>query len=121
MAWLFSCNLNVVCCERRALSQKPCISPLQPAVASGATVATPSRYLPINKRITVIWQHQTRAVSHAAPGVFPIMALGLTAYRGDGARDTVENTPMIICARACGGPDGARHAPNDLPRRLSRL
>jgi hypothetical protein len=46
---------------------------------------------------------------------------GLTACSGDGARDTVENTPMIVCGHACGGTDGARHAPNDLPRRLSGL
>src|SRR4029434_9291901 len=47
--------------------------------------------------------------------------VGLTACRGDGARDTVENTPMLVCGHACGGPDGARHAPSDLPRRLSGL
>jgi len=28
---------------------------------------------------------------------------------------------MIVCGHACGGTDSARHAPNDLPRRLSGL
>src|SRR5215470_857869 len=50
-----------------------------------------------------------------------IAPVGLTACRGDSWRDTVENTPTIVCGHACGGLDGARHAPNDLPRRLSRL
>src|SRR5919205_1267304 len=36
-------------------------------------------------------------------------------------KSVVENTPMRVCGHACGGPDGARHAANDLPRRLSRL
>jgi hypothetical protein len=51
----------------------------------------------------------------------PITPVGLTACRGDSARDTVENTPMLVCVHACGGTDGARHAPNDLPRRVSGL
>jgi hypothetical protein len=28
---------------------------------------------PINKEISIIWKHETRANSHAAPGAFPIM------------------------------------------------
>src|SRR4051812_8199733 len=44
---------------------------------------------------------------------FYINTFGLTACRGDGARDTVENTPTIVCGHACGGTDGARYAPND--------
>jgi hypothetical protein len=50
-----------------------------------------------------------------------IARLGLTACSGDSGRDTVENHPTIVCGHACGGPDGARHAASDLPRRLSRL
>jgi hypothetical protein len=50
-----------------------------------------------------------------------ILSLGLTACSGDSGRDTVENHPTIVCGHACGGTDGARHAPSDLPRRLSRL
>ena len=48
-----------------------------------------------------------------------IVAVGLTACRGDGWRDTVENTPMFVCGHACGGTDGARDPANDLPGRLS--
>src|SRR5919197_724565 len=51
----------------------------------------------------------------------PIRVIGLTACSGDSWRDTVENTPMIVCVHACGGTDGACHAPNDLPGRLSRV
>src|SRR5712691_3976254 len=47
--------------------------------------------------------------------------VGLTACSGDSWRDTVENTPMIVCVHACGGTDGACHAANDLPGRLSRV
>src|SRR6266852_1161861 len=70
---------------------------------------------------------QAAALASAAPAPTPpgpqvaIAPVGLTACRGDGARDTVENTPMIVCVHACGGTDGARHAPNDLPRRVSGL
>jgi hypothetical protein len=51
----------------------------------------------------------------------PISVIGLTACSGDSWRDTVENTPMIVCVHACGGTDGACHAANDLPGRLSRV
>jgi hypothetical protein len=53
--------------------KKPFVSSRQPAVASGETVATPSRGLPINQRFSVIWIHQTHAVSHAPLEMFPIM------------------------------------------------
>src|SRR4030095_9032117 len=50
-----------------------------------------------------------------------IRPFGLTACRGDGWRDTVEDTLMIDFGHVCGGTDGALHAPNDLPRCLSGL
>src|SRR5215470_3490401 len=50
-----------------------------------------------------------------------IYGIGLTACSGDSWRDTVENTPMLVCVHACGGTDGACHAANDLPGRLSRV
>src|SRR5215831_3223913 len=52
---------------------------------------------------------------------FRSITLGLTACSGDSWRDPVENTPLIVCVHACGGTDGACHAANDLPRRLSGL
>ena len=36
-------------------------------------LSTLANMFPINKRFSVIWKHKTRAISHAAPGVFPIM------------------------------------------------
>src|SRR4029434_1045008 len=53
--------------------------------------------------------------------VHGINTFGLTACSGDSWRDTVEDTPMIVCVHACGGTDGACHAANDLPGRLSRV
>src|SRR5215831_5877097 len=52
---------------------------------------------------------------------FRSITLGLTACSGDSWRDPVENTPLIVCVHACGGTDGACHAANDLPGRLSRV
>src|SRR5262245_5685150 len=51
----------------------------------------------------------------------PISPVGLTACSGDNWRDTVQNLPMMLLCHTCGGTDGARHAANDLLRRLSRL
>src|SRR5215831_14567527 len=59
-----------------------------------------------------------RSIFHAQLGM---TAIGLTACSGDSWRDTVENTPMLVCVHACGGTDGACHAANDLPGRLSRV
>src|SRR5262249_10081958 len=53
--------------------------------------------------------------------LIPGRGIGLTACSGDSGRDPVENTPMIVCVHACGGTDGACHAANDLPGRLSRV
>src|SRR5262245_41934760 len=47
-------------------------------------------------------------------GKVDVNRVGLTACRGDGARDTVDINPMIVCDHACGGTDGARHAANHL-------
>src|SRR5262245_4418203 len=54
-------------------------------------------------------------------GVLYITRVGLTACRGDGWRDIVENTLMRDFGNVCGGTDGARHAANHLPRCLSGL
>src|SRR5262249_47974199 len=45
-----------------------------------------------------------RSIFHAQLGM---TAIGLTACSGDSWRDTVENTPMLVCVHACGGTDGA--------------
>jgi hypothetical protein len=36
-------------------------------------LSTRANMFPINKRISVIWKHTTRAISHAPPPAFPIM------------------------------------------------
>src|SRR5262249_52031862 len=61
------------------------------------------------------------AGSTALASRVPKTGVGLTACRGDGWRDTVENILMIDCGHVCGGTDGARHVANDLPRCLSGL
>src|SRR5262249_4493216 len=50
-----------------------------------------------------------------------ITPIGLTACRGDGARDTVKKPTRCCFLIVCGSPDGSRDPANDLPRRLSRV
>src|SRR5262252_6772402 len=67
----------------------------------------------------LIFGSRSRSARHNLARV--INQFGLTACSGDSWRDTVENTPMLVCVHACGGTDGACHAANDLPGRLSRV
>src|SRR5712691_5840212 len=48
-------------------------------------------------------------------------AIGLTACRGDGWRDTVKKPTRPCSFLVCGGPDGPRDPANHLPGRVSRL
>src|SRR5437660_236022 len=47
--------------------------------------------------------------------------IGLTACRGDGSRDTVEEKLAILSLSSGGAPDGSRDAPNYLSGRVSGL
>ena len=72
---------------------------------------------PVRKRAGAV-QRNTRTIKH---GTSDIYGVGLTACSGDSWRDTVAKQPDDVSGHACGGTDGSCHAPNDLPRRLSRL
>src|SRR5437016_6890345 len=50
-----------------------------------------------------------------------IAPVGLTACRGDGSRDTVEEKLAILSLSSGGAPDGSRDAPNHLAGRVSGL
>ena len=93
-----------------------CAAPGNPPQPYVVSVATSSKGAPtVDAGTNWDCRHFRRHAQH------DMMPVGLTACRGDGARDTVENTSMIVCVHACGGTDGTRHAPNDLPRRVSGL